>query len=415
VLFALVVDVARQLGEDTAQLAGILYRGSRLEAVIEALPERGQQLNSDEQAFVDASKTARDAGLERELRNSRRLRRRLTTAVCLLVLAVVAGTVAFIQREQARTATTRARLAQSTAEGSQRNAEIEALVGRSLSIRGSQRDTAALLAIEAFRLKDTPRTRSALLSTFTSDVGFLGTDRLPESLGANATGAVLPDGHTALVSGTTADSRVYSYDLDTGALGEPWPRLLTLTDGYGYSHFISSDDGRLVAQIIWIQHPPHNGTNVMGVFDSSTHELLIGPIDVPLFIDNAVFSPDNSRIYASGGPDGSVVDYSVLDGSEIGRLAGLTPPADSPLRATTVGLAFVTGGLLAVGSAAGPVRLVDPLTLEVRSQIDAPRGTTERFAAIDHGRTLIGSGIRGRVRLDLADPSQGPRWEVGPF
>ena len=40
-----------------------------------------------------------------------------------------------------------------------------------------------------------------------------------------------------------------------------------------------------------------------------------------------------------------------------------TPPADSSMFATTAGLAFVAGGLLAVGSVAGPIRLVDPITL----------------------------------------------------
>ena len=40
---------------------GELYRGSRLEAVLEALPEHDDELNEEERAFVDASRRARDA------------------------------------------------------------------------------------------------------------------------------------------------------------------------------------------------------------------------------------------------------------------------------------------------------------------------------------------------------------------
>jgi hypothetical protein len=47
------------------------------------------------------------------------------------------------------------------ADAAARDARIEALVGRAESLRVTQRDAAALLAVEAYRLADTPRTRSA--------------------------------------------------------------------------------------------------------------------------------------------------------------------------------------------------------------------------------------------------------------
>ena len=126
-----------------------LYRGSRLEAVIESFPEREQQLSDDEHTFIEASRTARDADQQRERLRSRRLRRLLVATSCVLVLAVIAGAIAVTQGRHART--------------SKRESQIEALVGRSLSLRATQRDAAALLAVEAFRLADTPRTRSALV------------------------------------------------------------------------------------------------------------------------------------------------------------------------------------------------------------------------------------------------------------
>ncbi len=394
---------ATRTWDEAGRIDSELYRGSRLEAVIEALSERGRQLSRDEHDFVDASRTARDAGLERERRNARRLRRFLVTTACLLALALVAGTIAFSQRQQARTAAT--------------SANIAALVGRSLLLRGSRPDTAALLAIEAYRQADTPRTRSALLSTFTADVGYLGTDRLPASLfgpaaaddGIPTRGIVLPgtsSGQLTLVLGL--DQRLRSYDLETGAVGDPWPALTRVAPGD--ARLAASTDGRLVAEMFW--YTATADSTVFGVFDTKTHELVVGPINIPFRADDAVFSPDDTRVYVSGGSDGTVVDYSLADGRELGRLAGLQPPGDSFLTSTTAGLAFVTDGLLAVGSVAGTVRLVDPNTLAVEGEIEAPRGTTERLIAIDNGTVLIGAGLFGRVRLDVVSRSSTPVWQV---
>ena len=409
---------ATRTWEEAGRTDGELYRGSRLEAVIETLPEHEHHLNSDEHAFVAASRTARDAVLEGERRNAQRLRRLLMTTACVLALAVLAGAIAFTQRQQARTSATKARAAQ-------RDAEITAVVARASSIRGTQLDTAALLAIEAYRQADTPRTRSALLSTFTVDAGYLGTERLrgsvvgPPVAGGVATtgGIVLPDGQTALVMGP--DQRFRSYDLESGAVGEPWAALTDFSPGD--SRFASSTDGRFVAQIHW--DAATIDSTVLGVFDTSTHEPVAGPINIPFRVGSAVFRPDDTGVYVSGGYDGTVVEYTLADGREVGRLPGLEPPADSFLVDNTAGLAFICvagtqgtctneTGLLAVGSVQGTVRLVDPLTLVVVAEFGEPRGTTERFFAVDHGRALIGAGLFGQVRIDVLGSST-PVWEAG--
>ena len=80
----------------------------------------------------------------------------------------------------------------------ERAALIEALVGRAESLRGTQRDTAALLAIEAYRLADTPRTRSTLFGTFTDDERFLDAHRFPGDRGTS--GIVMPDGSSAYLT-----------------------------------------------------------------------------------------------------------------------------------------------------------------------------------------------------------------------
>jgi hypothetical protein len=82
------------------------------------------------------------------------------------------------------------------AEQAAKSAQIEALVGRSESIQVTQRDTAALLAVEAFRLADTAQTRSALLSTFTDGEGFLDAHHFSNDVGGRS-GIVLPNGESA--------------------------------------------------------------------------------------------------------------------------------------------------------------------------------------------------------------------------
>ncbi len=202
------VATATRAWDEAGRPDGELYRGARLEGVLEALPDRGQQLSSTERSFVDASRATRDAGLERERRNARRLRRFLVGTAALLVLALIAGGIALTQRQQARDSAQTARTAQGiaeseranaqtaqgAAESSQREAQLEALIGRSLSLRATQRDTAALLAVEAYRMADTPRTRSALFSTFTTNIGALEAHELPDSLGSDTDARHRPPG-----------------------------------------------------------------------------------------------------------------------------------------------------------------------------------------------------------------------------
>ena len=117
----------------------------------------GRTVSTVERQFVDAGRDARDVGIRAARRSAKRSRRLLVAVGAALIVALIACGVALVQRSDAEQAV-------DTALESQRTASIEALVGRAESIRSTQRDTAALLAIEAYRLADTPRTRSALMS-----------------------------------------------------------------------------------------------------------------------------------------------------------------------------------------------------------------------------------------------------------
>jgi hypothetical protein len=137
---------------------------SRLDAAVDLVAH--EHLSTEEAAFVEAGRQLRAREHGEARRRTRRLRILAGVTSVLAAVAIGIGVIAVVQRNDARQA-------QATADQAARSAQIEALVGRADSLRNSQRDTAALLAVEAFRLADTARSRSTLLATFTGAAGFL--------------------------------------------------------------------------------------------------------------------------------------------------------------------------------------------------------------------------------------------------
>ena len=308
------------------------------------------------------------------------MRRLLAVAAIALVAALLAGSVAVVQRNRSQSA--------------RREAEIEALVGRINTLRPTQRDTAALLAVEAYRLADTPRTRSALLSTFTTDPGYLDTRSLPDDSDLWV-GIVLPDGERALVVGR--DHLIRPYDLATGAVGEPWPSLtdepLRLTDVLS-----ASADGRVLAHVA----DDTDRRDVVGVtiavYDINTGTPRFA-IDTPLTVGNAALSPDGSLLAVSGGAEETVILLDTTDGHEVARATA--PAAEGDDEWSSAGLAFVGADRLAIGSAAGPVRIVAVPTLQTLAEIDVPEGASLHLDVVDNGH-LLAHGWAGTAVLDLA-------------
>ena len=137
--------------------------------------------------------------------------------------------------------------------------------GGAESLRATQRDAAALLTIEAFRLSDTPRTRSALLSTFTDEPRFYDTHRLPGETGG--AGIVMPDGVSAY--SVDLDGRMRPYGLDDGSLGNALPAVGTASDRSAV--LVASPDGRLIAQASRVDL--EEGPTEVGIFDAATDAL----------------------------------------------------------------------------------------------------------------------------------------------
>ena len=121
---------------------GELLRGGRLVAVGEQLEHRRDRVTDSEAEFVEASRahaelerTAVERQLDNQVRSNRVLRRSLIAVGVVLVAALVASIVAITQRSQAQAA--------------RREALVTTLEGRSLALRSTERDVAALLAVEA--------------------------------------------------------------------------------------------------------------------------------------------------------------------------------------------------------------------------------------------------------------------------
>jgi WD40 repeat protein len=164
---------------------GDLYRGARLAAALDWSAQHSDELSPVEREFVGASRSA--AG-----RAARRLRGVLAGVAVLLVISLIAGVIALVQKQHA---TTEARVALAHQLGAQ--AVIE-----------PQIDLAMLLAREAVNLDRSQQTESTLLATLLRSPAAIASFELP--IAVRPTGLTLsPDGRTLLVD---AGGPLYVYD-----------------------------------------------------------------------------------------------------------------------------------------------------------------------------------------------------------
>lgn len=212
-------------GRDPADL----YRGARLAAALEFAAQHAEEMDRLERQFVAASRSEANLEVRRQRTQNRRLRALLIGAAGLLVLTVVAGTVAVILQQRAS-----------------RNAHLaldeeHAALGRQLGAEATNEprlDVAALLAREAVALNRSPQTEGTLLSTLMRSPAVIGTFPLPTNSAPQV--SVSPDGHTVAVADSVAN-QVRFYDARTHA-----PRGQTLTDFFGDQPPTYSRDGSVL-------------------------------------------------------------------------------------------------------------------------------------------------------------------------
>jgi hypothetical protein len=192
-----------------------------------------------------------------------------------MVVALVAGTVAFIQRNRADTAAAHANAARVAADQQRNNAVVARLVADSENQLDSHLDLAMLLAVEARRHQDSPETKGALFSALThnlsaersqglrfhagttfhhtnsSFLGFLpGPVRLPDGVALSADGRVVANAGTAGLADTTGLIVVHDTTTHTEV-----GRFTTDAEAYGVdvrpdgSEVIASDGNTLYVAV----------------------------------------------------------------------------------------------------------------------------------------------------------------------
>ena len=279
---------------------------------------------------------------------------------------------------------------------------IEALVGRAASLRETQRDTAALLAIEAYRLADTPATRSTLFGTFTDDERFLDAHHFAGERGTS--GIVMPDGSSGYL--TDQSGLLRPYDLESGALGDPLPAVGA--DDLFPVLAASSDGDRLA---VASRSDPSAGPTTFGVIDTKTDALVFEPIVVDGPVTSIAFLPAG-RLAVAIGENARLVVIDAATGVAVSEQAGLDMQDDTIIwtldpqtrksgrvlrRPSSVAVA---GNELLLGAGDGTLRVLDGETFEVRRTVTLEKQTLSRLWPLEDG-TVVTAGRFGVTRLDL--------------
>jgi WD40 repeat protein len=392
---------------------GDLYRGLRLDSALELATE--EHLGGLEEEFVAASRAQRAGEQAEARRRTRRLRVLSTVSSVLAVAALSIGAIAVVQRNEARNAravadasaiaaddaaaaaeeaAAAAEEERAAADAAARSAQIEALVGRAEALRVTQRDAAALLAIEAFRLDDNARTRSALLSTFTQDDGFLDAHRFDGEIGAS--GIVTADDAAYIVD---KEGRLHAYDLETGGFGAPFPELLG-----GANSFAALDvsrGGDAIAQVAGRFNDLDSAT--LGIFDTTTRALRFAPLPLLNLVNSVAFTPDGRHLAISMGQDGRLLVVDAMTGSTVADLPGVPDP---PQEWTMPTVALV-GDAVVASAGDSSLRVFDGTTFELRRTISGPRDPRAAIRDVGDGTVIVG-GLQTLARIDIVSGEE--RW-----
>jgi WD40 repeat protein/DNA-binding SARP family transcriptional activator len=409
-----------------------LYRGARLSAALEWTAHHASQLSEREREFVDASRAAS----ERQLR---RLRLLLAGVAVLLAVAVAAGIVAVVQRQNAQA---QRRDAQATA----RAAKSRALAAASQAQLSVDPERSILLAVAAVHEAPTPDAVFALRGALDAsplerrlasvgaqlNPGLWGPGvsyspdgrRLAEGsqsgvvkifavpsgrvlrkvrLGASApVVAFSPDGSRLAVS---TDHSVVILDASTGAT------LLT-AKGMGYdSNFAFSADGSVLyfasnerGVVRWDLRTDRK--RLLTTPCSETTFCTIGRVGSEFALTTVALSADGRRLAVGGFPGVALLDTAT------GRVL-----ATADLHRTVWSVAFSPhGSRLAVASGpdspawgiGGTLALLDPRTLAPRKVLRSIDGSTFLAVAFSpDGTKLAYGGVDGSAGvLDLRGGAQ---------
>lgn len=191
-----------------------LYRGDRLRAALDLLFDDPDRLRPVDTEFLHASRLAEAASLDADRRRVRRLRQLVAGTAVALVLALIAGGIAFDQQRRAQTEA-------DAAVAAATDAELATIISRSAALGRDDPDAALLLALEAQRRSPSAETEQAVLNALGSTPSSNRLASFPSLLGPSCDRLTVDsDGHIAT---STVDGVLVSRDLLSGQLTEHGP------------------------------------------------------------------------------------------------------------------------------------------------------------------------------------------------
>lgn len=353
--------------ESSGRDHGELYRGARLSAALEWAGGR-RDLSDTEQSFLRESRRA-------QRRTTRRLAGLVAGLSVFLVLALVAGVLAVIARNDA-------------VRGRQL-AESRQLAAESIAQAHSDPVAARRMALRAWQASHTVEARGALLSNVT----YPFPQRLDSGLAGGVAVDVSSDG--SLIAAGGRDGRVAVLDARTG-------RAVAEFAGHGKSvqEVEFSPDGTLLATTT----ANDAGVRIWAV---PSGELVQ---ELPAF--GAVsWRPDGAAIASVSFLGDDKLAVGAWD-PRTGRLAGWLTEPGSPASSMPYTIAYnEDGSRLAVGMTDGVVTLWNPATAELvhgsAAHRDAAREGMTTGASVDFSRDRLVSATGADRKMRLWDPDTG--------
>ncbi len=273
------------------------------------------------------------------------------------------------------------------------------------------------MAVEAHRRAPGTLANSALLGTFTADPTFVGNTYLPAEGGLF--GTIVPGTQDAVVALDGKDLAIVHAgdDVVDRRFGAFNGAHADLTNTVRVSR-----DGRRVAQLSErltdhdctetdvIRSTDGAGCALLSVYDIESGRLLLGPIVPPLGPGDVDLNGDGSLVAVAGGFDGDVAVYRVDDGTPLGVVRRAPRPEEVQLHVDTASVAFGPDGRLYAGSLAGPIDVIDPTTVTVVDQFDAPQSYSHSHIVVGADGVVLAEGDEGIVAVDSKAGST--RWEA---
>ncbi len=399
--------------DDLDRDSGVLYRGTRLAAVLDAFsPEDSSDLTSLESVFLSDSVAARDHEEWTTARATRRLRTLTTTLTILLVLALISGGIAWRQTHISEQQGRRLLSAQRVAVSRQ-------LAAQSATLINSDPDLASLLAVEAYRSSPT---KEAAGSLYAAEPGQLK-KRLPLMFGALSM-AFSPNGQTLAVHGFAglqllrikggARSAAFpDMNMDDSPMAfSPDGRILAVKEQSGRVRLRDMKTGKFRSGASTIR----NSGATLVAFDADGRLLIVDHPRGRLRIQDGISGrlkeviPDKADLPLLINPKAHMLVTTTRDqvlkvwDTVTGHPRIVLQKPDTPPESGNFPCAALSsdGRLLAVGGVGGSGRAVylwDTATGRLRTTLNGHTGMVFSLAFSADGRTLASGGADSTVRL----------------